>query len=126
MIDAVTSTANEHAWYDLQRRGETLRLAVGGAWIMAEARRLDPVLRALDVTGLTSVEIDCAALDRVDTTGAWLLLRTKRGIEHRGISVRATNVRPEYRALVHTIDHECRAPPVELPRRHSFAALLER
>src|SRR5690349_18846861 len=126
MSDAVHSTPSERAWCDVQRRGDTLRLVVGGCWVMAEARRLDPILRTLNVTGLTSVEIDWGALENVDTTGAWLLLRTKRVLEHRGVSVRAINVRPEYRALVHTIDHECRAPPVELPRRHSLAAQLER
>jgi phospholipid/cholesterol/gamma-HCH transport system permease protein len=103
-----------------------LRLAVGGSWTIREARRLDSTLRGFDVAGSTQVEIDCAALDHIDTTGAWLLLRTKRILEHKGIAVKPVNVRPEYRALVHTIDHECRAPPVELPRRHSLAAHLER
>ncbi|HET7879514.1 MAG TPA: MlaE family lipid ABC transporter permease subunit [Acetobacteraceae bacterium] len=126
MTDAAHAVSSGNAWYDLERRGETLRLAVGGSWVISEARRLDPVLRKLDTGGLSDVEIDCGALDRVDTTGAWLLLRTKRILEHRGVAVRATNVRPEYRALVHTIDHECRAPPVEIPRRHSIAAQLER
>jgi phospholipid/cholesterol/gamma-HCH transport system permease protein len=126
MTDAAHAVSSGNAWYDLERRGETLRLAVGGSWVISEARRLDPVLRKLDTGGLSDVEIDCGALDRVDTTGAWLLLRTKRILEHRGVAVRATNVRPEYRALVHTIDHECRAPPVEIPHRHSIAAQLER
>ena len=62
----------------------------------------------------------------LDTVGAWLLLRTKRILEQRGIVVEPVNVRPEYRALVHTIDHECRAPPVELPPRHSFISRLDR
>ena len=35
-------------------------------------------------------------------------------------------MRPEYRALVHTIDHECRAPPVTLPPPHTFITRLER
>ena len=72
------------------------------------------------------VEIDCAALDRLDTIGAWLLLRTKRTLEHRGLVVQPINVRPEYRALVHTIDFECRAPPVAPPPRYSFTRRLER
>ncbi len=116
----------ERAWYDVVHQGGTLRLAVGGSWTISEARRLDSTLRGFDVAGSSHVEIDCAALDRIDTTGAWLLLRTKRILENRGIAVKPVNVRPEYQALVHTIDHECRAPPVELPRRHSFAAHLER
>ena len=35
-------------------------------------------------------------------------------------------MREEYRALVHTIDHECRAPPVQLPAPHTFTDRLER
>ena len=119
-------SAETRAWYNVARHGDTLRLAVGGAWTVSEARRLDATLRGFDASGSTYVEIDCGALDRIDTTGAWLLLRTKRILESHGISVKPVNVRPEYRALVHTIDHECRAPPVELPRRHSFDAHLER
>jgi phospholipid/cholesterol/gamma-HCH transport system permease protein len=119
-------TAADAAWYNIERRGDTLRLVVGGFWIVSEARRLDPGLRALDAAGSARVEIDCGALGRLDTVGAWLLLRTKRLLEHRGLTVQPVNVRPEYRALVHTIDYECRAPPVELPRRHSFTGRLER
>ena len=100
-------------------------MIVGGAWTISQARRLDPLLKALDLEGSSKVEVDCAALDKLDTVGAWLLLRTKRILEHRGVSVQAMNVRPEYRALVHTIDHECRAPPVELPPPHRFTDRLE-
>ena len=123
---APPTTATDAAWYSVERQGDILRLVVGGFWIISEARRLDPGLRALDAAGATQVEIDCGALGRLDTVGAWLLLRTKRILEHRGLAVRPVNVRPEYRALVHTIDTECRAPPVELPPRHSFTAHLER
>ncbi len=62
----------------------------------------------------------------LDTVGAWLLLRTKRVLEHRGVAVQPINVDPEYHALVHTIDHDCRAPPVSLPPRHTFTMRLER
>jgi phospholipid/cholesterol/gamma-HCH transport system permease protein len=120
------SEAANAAWYRTERQGDTLRLVVGGFWVIGEARRLDPDLRALDVAGAARVEIDCAALDRLDTIGAWLLLRTKRTLEHRGLVVQPTNVRPEYRALVHTIDYECRAPPVAPPPRYSFTRRLER
>jgi phospholipid/cholesterol/gamma-HCH transport system permease protein len=120
------SSAEDSAWYTIEREGSTFRLVVGGSWIISEARRLDPALRELDTAGTARVEIDCGALGRLDTIGAWLLLRTKRILEHRGIVVQPVNVRPEYRALVHTIDFECRAPPVELPPPHSFASRLER
>ena len=67
-------------------------------------------------------EFDCGAIERLDTVGAWLLLRTKRSLERRGIAVQPVHVDPKYRALVHTIDHDCRAPPVAPPPRHTVAA----
>ena len=114
------------AWYRTEYEGDILRLIVGGSWIISEARQLDPMLRALDPRGHARIMIDCGALERLDTVGAWLLLRTKRVLEHEGLEVQAINVREEYRALVHTIDHECRAPPVQLPRPHTFTDRLER
>src|ERR1700759_4085301 len=106
----------EAAWYDLAPDGGTMRFIVGGAWTRDEARRLDPLMRSLDIHGYSRVAIDCQALFRLDTVGAWLLLRTGRRLRHEGIAVAPVNVAAEYRALVHTIDHECRAPPVEMPR----------
>jgi len=83
-------------------------------------------LQALDPKGSAHVEIDCKTLERLDTVGAWLLLRTKRVLEHKGFEVHPVNVREEYHALVHTIDHECRAPPVQMPPPHTFADRQER
>ena len=40
--------AADAAWYSIERQGDTLRLVVGGFWIVSEARRLDPGLRVLD------------------------------------------------------------------------------
>ena len=116
----------EAAWYRTEHDGDTFRLIVGGFWVISEARRMDPLLKTIDPTGYARIEIDCRTLERLDTVGAWLLLRTKRVLEHKGFTIRAINVREEYRALVHTIDHECTAPPVELPPPHTFTDRLER
>jgi phospholipid/cholesterol/gamma-HCH transport system permease protein len=118
--------AADAAWYRTERAGDTFRLIVGGFWVISEARRLDPLLQALDPKGSAHVEIDCKTLERLDTVGAWLLLRTKRVLEHKGFEVHPVNVREEYHALVHTIDHECRAPPVQMPPPHTFTDRLER
>src|SRR6185312_10300490 len=113
-------------WYRTEQNEDTFRLIVGGFWIISEARRLDSFLKAVQPKGFTRIEIDCAALERLDTVGAWLLLRTKRELQHHGFDVQLVNVREEYRALVHTIDHDCTAPPAGLPPPHTFADRLER
>ena len=114
------------AWYRTESHGDTFRLIVGGRWVRSEARRLDPTLRALDAGQHAKAEFDCGAIERLDTVGAWLLLRTKRGLEHRGVAVQPVHVDPKYRALVHTIDHECRAPPVPAPPSPTLTRRLER
>jgi phospholipid/cholesterol/gamma-HCH transport system permease protein len=114
------------AWYRTESRGGTFRLIVGGQWVRREARRLDPTLRTLDTDQHTAAEFDCGEIEQLDTVGAWLLLRTKRSLEHRGITVQAVRVDPKYRALVHTIDHECRAPPVPQPPKPNLTRRLER
>jgi phospholipid/cholesterol/gamma-HCH transport system permease protein len=118
--------AAEAAWYTLEPDGGTMRLVVGGGWTRDEVEGLDPLMRSLDIDGYNRVEIDCKAVSRLDTVGAWILLRTARKLRQHGVSVDPVNVAAEYRALVHTIDHECRAPPVELPRHHHLTAPLER
>lgn len=126
MTVLVKSASSEDAgWYRTEYSADTFRLVVGGAWTIGEARRLDPLLKTLDPTGYARVEIDCGAVSQLDTVGAWLLLRTKRLLEHAGFPVRPVRVRPEYRALVHTIDHGCRAPPVRMPPPHQFTDRLE-
>jgi len=114
------------AWYRTEQHDGTFRLVVGGAWVRTEARRLDPILRALDAGPVKDAEFDCGAIERLDTVGAWMLLRTKRRLEHGGVTVRPVHVDPKYRALVHTIDHECRAPPVTLPPPPGILTRLER
>jgi phospholipid/cholesterol/gamma-HCH transport system permease protein len=119
------STSSQVAWFRTEQAGDTFRLTIGGRWIISEARRLDPLMLTIDPNGCARVEVDCKALEQLDTVGAWLLLRTKRAFEHKGLKVQPLNVRDEYRALVHTIDHECTAPPVELPSPHTFTDRLE-
>jgi len=114
------------AWYRTESRGDTFRLIVGGQWVRSEARRLDPNLYTLDAGQHSAAEFDCGAIERLDTVGAWLLLRTKRSLEHRGVTVQPVHVDPKYKALVHTIDHECRAPPVPQPPKPTLTRRLDR
>src|SRR5579863_402023 len=95
------------AWYRTESQDGTFRLIIGGRWVRSEARRLDPVLRTLDAGRNAKAVFDCGAIERLDTVGAWLLLRTKRSLERRGLTVQPVHVDPRYRALVHTIDHDC-------------------
>jgi len=62
------------AWFKLDRDGR--KLAVGGDWTIRQSARLDRELAALDLA--QGIRIDASGISRLDSAGAWLLLRTSR------------------------------------------------
>ena len=91
-----------------------MRLVFGGDWVTDEAAALDPQLRALDA-GAPEVELDGGEIRRLDSAGAWLLLRTKRKLEDAGVRVRAFSFPPGYAPLFDALERE---PP---PQAHVHA-----
>src|ERR1700761_6876311 len=122
-LHAPGSRGTERAWFYTEQDGPIRRLVAGGDWLIGEAKKLDPMLPDLDMSGDKAAEICCAGIERLDTVGAWLLLRLKRRLEQRGYQVTPINVKPEFEPLMRTIDQDCRAPPVELPHTGSLHRL---
>lgn len=107
--------------------GRTLKLVVGGDWVVPEVPRLDRELRALRAQGALDAEIDASQIEKLDTAGAWLLLRTRHRLETEGVRIGAVNVPERYRTLLETMDRESAFAPVGLmPARRSFTHILER
>lgn len=117
---------HERAWLRAERRANVLRLVAGGDWIVPEAARLDAELHKLDLGDARSVEMDATGLEMLDTSGAWLLLRTKRAIEDSHRQLTAFKVAPVYETLFETIDRVHTAPPVVIHHHHTFQHFLER
>src|ERR1044071_7943636 len=78
-MTSLENAAEPEAWFKLDRDGK--QLAVGGAWTIAETARLDKELAALKLSGRGPVTIDASKISRLDSAGAWLLLRTRRALE---------------------------------------------
>ena len=105
---AVLESASAEAWFKLDRAGRTL--AVGGAWTIAESARLDRELNALQLGG-GDLAIDATKLSRLDSAGAWLLLRTRRDTEAAGGKVSRFDVPAIYQPLIENLNRECKAEP---------------
>jgi len=82
MTNIEAASDEPDAWFKLDREGR--KLAVGGAWTIAESARLDRELNALALGGRGDIAIDASKISRLDSTGAWLLLRTRRALEAAG------------------------------------------
>ncbi len=114
------------ARFRMERAPRLLRLVAEGQWTTKDAAKLDAQLRAIDITGATDAEIDGRGLERLDSAGAWLLVRTKRDWEDRGKRVGQIALDQRYGSLIHTVEHEHTAPPVVIHNRHTLKAFVER
>jgi phospholipid/cholesterol/gamma-HCH transport system permease protein len=120
------ATSDAHAWYRAEQRNTDLRIELGGSWVTDEAALLDKKLRTLNVGGVRVVEFDGSQIHRLDSTGAWLLVRTRRQLEEAGVAVRSFTFPKIYEPLIQTLERGGgirRTPP---PPPSSFVDFLER
>jgi phospholipid/cholesterol/gamma-HCH transport system permease protein len=111
----------------LERRQDMLRLIAGGDWVIGEAQRLDKELHGLNLGGVRFAEIEGSAITKLDSAGAWLLLRSKYALEKNGATVRSFTIPQNFLPLVETMESEHLATPVEIvPLRHSVIYFVER
>ena len=82
--------------------GEVLKLAAAGAWTSTNARPLEQQIDAAARrhTAAKRVAIDMAAVERLDTFGAWLLERLVRAFSSRGAATEIVGLKQDYRALI--------------------------
>lgn len=102
-----------------------MRLLLGGDWVTTEIALVDSALRAINLAGATKVQFDCGGLKRLDSAGAWLLLRTKRAFERAGAKSVSFSIPEKYAPLLDAIERGHDAPPVKIPKRRSILGYIE-
>jgi phospholipid/cholesterol/gamma-HCH transport system permease protein len=92
--------------------GDRVALTVTGAWTADRATELEAVVEqtARRYETARSVEINVAALDRLDTFGAWLIERLKRAFAAQGLTPRLVGLSDSDRALMAEMAQLNRAP----------------
>ena len=106
---------------------DTLVLRATGEWLVADAVELDQALRALDLPRDRRVSFDLSAIDRLDTTGALLVLRTEHDLAVRGNAVALANVRPGFERLLAQVRASGAVEPLPHPRpHHGFIGFIAR
>lgn len=96
--------------------GESLVLAARGSWLIATAAALDRTLAALALPRDRRVIVDLSGVDRLDTAGAWLLLRAEQELRARGNAVETRNLPPAFAPLFAQVRSGGRVHPVAPPR----------
>src|SRR5277367_4378222 len=105
-----------------------LVLAAAGQWLVATAADLDRRLRTLQVPTGKRVTLDLAGIDRLDTAGAWLLLRTEHDLTERGNAVEMRNLQPSFEPLIDQVRSAGLIAPARHPRPayHTMAGFIAR
>ncbi len=104
-------------WLEIARGDDALVLQAGGCWLVASAAELDRSLNRLDtLAAATTVRIDLAGIEMLDTVGAWLVLRTRRRFEGRGIATSIENVPQAFAPLLDQVAKGEPPEPVPAPR----------
>src|SRR5215813_11325379 len=103
-------------------------LTATGEWLVAKAAELDRRLRAMQMPKGRPVTFDLSGIDRLDTAGAWLLLRTEHDLATRGNAVEMRNLRPNFAPLLDQVRAGGMVSPAPHPRpaHHSISGFLAR
>lgn len=106
-MTSIENTAEPAAWFRLERNV----FRAGGRWTIAESARLDQQLQGLEAGSGQAVTIDGSRIEKLDSTGAWLLVRTARALEAAGRQVANLDVPERYATLIQNLDRESQEEP---------------
>ena len=106
----------------------SLTLRAEGSWLVANAAELDSHLHALDLPTGRLVTLDLAGIERLDTAGAWLLLRTEHALSARGNTVALENVQASFAPLLEQVRARGAAAPIPhpIPPHHTLVGFVAR
>jgi phospholipid/cholesterol/gamma-HCH transport system permease protein len=106
----------------------SLVLTAAGEWLVATAADLDRRLQALDLPEHQRVTIDLTGVDRIDSAGAWLLLRTEHDLSARGNTVELRNLAPSFAPLIDQVRSAGFVAPAAHPRpaHHTLTGFVGR
>ncbi|MEP6828959.1 MAG: MlaE family lipid ABC transporter permease subunit [Rhizomicrobium sp.] len=110
-MTSIENAAAPDAWFKVDKGV----FKAGGQWTIAESARLDQQLRSLEPGSGGAITMDASGIERLDSTGAWLLLRTRRALEDAGRTVSALDVPERYTSLLKNLD---RNAPSQSARQH--------
>lgn len=103
-------------------------LRAGGEWLVVTAADLDRRLHDLKMPQNRAVTVDLSGVDRLDSTGAWLLLRTEHELAARGNHVALANLEPRFAPLLDQVRSRGVTEPLPhpVPPHHTFVGFLAR
>ncbi|MHB8886699.1 MAG: MlaE family lipid ABC transporter permease subunit [Methylovirgula sp.] len=104
--------------------GDSVRFSLAGHWTIDSAPILENQVASLlaKVGSAGRAVLDLGGIDRLDTSGAWLIDRTREDLGRNGVDARVENLRPEYEILLS--EAKFRRFPAQVPKRTFYGREL--
>lgn len=115
-----------HGDLEARQRDGSLHLGATGDWTIETATKLRSRIQALSLAGKGDVVLDLAGLDRLDSTGAWLVLDIGRQAGTANVAFRTEGARTAHAALLERIAAIGDCAPAEEPEFRPLIAVIER
>src|SRR5579863_685280 len=83
-------------------KADAVRFSLAGHWTIDSAALLESHIATLlsRATGAGRAILDLGGIERLDTSGAWLIDRTRQDLDRHGVATRVENLKPEYEILL--------------------------
>lgn len=105
--------------------GGVVRLRAAGAWTASYANALESLIARAETGAAGRAEIDLSAISRLDTFGAWLIERLRRGLKAGGAEPSIQGLAPDYARLVQVVQQVAEGDASEPPPPPTVTTMLE-
>lgn len=106
--------------------GRDAPIVAQGLWTIAHLSDADQALRAWRPDGKGKILLDLAAVERMDTAGAWILYRTGKILRQQGVAVEYANAQPGHAALLARVEADDQPGAAEPPPQNAVLRMLEK
>ncbi len=119
-------SATEAPWVEVAHRADTLVLALGGSWITQRIGKPAAALTATPAGDARRVSLDIAAVEAMDTAGAWLVYKTVKHFRAQGLEVELIGAGKASASLIETVAKNDVPCPPQPKAEGALAALVLR
>ncbi len=114
--------AAEGPTFASERSGEAVRLRLAGHWTLDACAGIEDGAEALvtEAGGARRAILDLGGVQRLDTAGAWLIDRSRRDLDAKGVKAEFAAVSPEFGLLL----REAHYRGFEAPKRRRGSLLM--
>ncbi|MGB5985458.1 MAG: MlaE family lipid ABC transporter permease subunit [Desulfobacterales bacterium] len=122
---SVSPNPRQAPFCELARTPEAPVLRMGGPWTVTTAGELDRALTQLGWPAQGSLTLDLGGIERLDTTGAWLIQRTQRKLQAQGLETVVAGLSAQHQRLFEQVSCGDQSCAIEPPQRHYLPRMLE-